>query len=152
MKVKSAVNKPWRSKVRYTVNCDNTSVLLYDGKQVCVDFILDSVTVSYLIRYDRLLQNETDIIIKCDSYFIAKYNRSLLQNAAGFYYKMRQLLQISTILLQNATVITKCDVYYKLRQYKNCIKKFFTSVREHATNVINFEKTANKDSSLTKKS
>ena len=34
-----------------------------------------------------------------------------------FYYKMRQLSQIATILLQNATVITKCDVYYKLRQY-----------------------------------
>ena len=72
MKVKSAVNKPWRSKGRYTVNCDNFSVLLYDGKQVCVDFIVDSVTVSYLIRYDRLLQ-------------------------------------ISTILLQNATFITNCD-------------------------------------------
>ena len=49
----------------------------------------------------------------------------LLQNATEvyykmrqvFYYKMRQLLQIATILLQNATVITKCDVYYKLRQY-----------------------------------
>ena len=35
-----------------------------------------------------------------------------------FYYKMRQLLQIAMILLQNQTVITKCDVYYKLRQYK----------------------------------
>ena len=31
------------------------------------------------------------------------------------YYKMRQLLQIATILLQNATVISKCDVYYKFR-------------------------------------
>ena len=49
----------------------------------------------------------------------------LLQNAREvyykmcqvFYYKMRQLLQIATTLLQNATVITKCDVYYKLRQY-----------------------------------
>ena len=34
-----------------------------------------------------------------------------------FYYKMRQLLQNATILLQNATAIAKCDVYYKLRQY-----------------------------------
>ena len=34
-----------------------------------------------------------------------------------FYYKMRQLLQIATILFQNVTVITKCDVYYKLRQH-----------------------------------
>ena len=30
---------------------------------------------------------------------------------------MQQLLQIAMILLQNVTVITKCDVYYKLRQY-----------------------------------
>ena len=30
---------------------------------------------------------------------------------------MRQLLQIATTLLQNAAVITKCDVYYKLQQY-----------------------------------
>ena len=29
---------------------------------------------------------------------------------------MQQLLQIAMILLQNVTVITKCDVYYKLRQ------------------------------------
>ena len=30
---------------------------------------------------------------------------------------MQQLLQIVRNLLQNATVITKCDVYYKLRWY-----------------------------------
>ena len=33
------------------------------------------------------------------------------------YYKMRQLLQVATILLQNATIITKYDVYYKLPQH-----------------------------------
>ena len=33
----------------------------------------------------------------------------LLQNAIEVYYKMRQLLQIVTILLQNATFITNCD-------------------------------------------
>ena len=38
--------------------------------------------------------------------------------ARFFYYKMRQLLQIATVLLENATVITKWDIYYKLRQYK----------------------------------
>ena len=52
----------------------------------------NSVTVSYLIHYDRFLQNTTVIIKKCDSYFITKRD-FLLQNA--------------TILLQNATVITK---------------------------------------------
>ena len=34
------------------------------------------------------------------------------------YYKVRQvLLQSATILLQSATGITKCDDYYKVRQY-----------------------------------
>ena len=44
-------------------------------------------------------------------YFITKCDKSLLQNVSGF------LLQNATVLLQNATIITKCDVYYKLRQY-----------------------------------
>ena len=56
---------------------------------------VDSVTVSYLIPYDTLLQNAADIT-KCD--------RVLVQSSLGFS-------------LQNATVITKCDVYYKVRQY-----------------------------------
>ena len=38
----------------------------------------------------------------------------LLQNETEAYYKMRQVF-----FLQNATVITKCDAYYKLRQCKN---------------------------------
>ena len=76
-----------------------------------------SVTVLYLAHYDSLLQNATDVITKCDSCFITKCDRSLLQNASGF------LLQNTTVLLQNATVITncndfitKCDSYYKLRR------------------------------------
>ena len=47
--------------------------------------------VSYLVHCDTLLQNATDIIITCKSYFITKCDKSLLQNASGF-------------LLQNATV------------------------------------------------
>ena len=50
---------------------------------------VNSVTVSYLIRYDSLLQNATDVITKCDS-FITKCDS---------YYKMRQLIQNATILL-----------------------------------------------------
>ena len=76
---------------------------------------VNSVTVLYFIRHDSLLQNATDIITKCDSYFITKCNRSLLQNASGF------LLQNATVLLQNATVVTDCDnfitkydSYYKM--------------------------------------
>ena len=83
------------------------------------------LTVSYLIRYNSLLQNAIDIITKCDSYFIIKCDRIVLQDTSGFfyykirqfYYKMRHLLQIATILLQNATFITKCNFSYKLRQY-----------------------------------
>ena len=58
-----------------------------------------------MIYYDNLLQNGTDIITKCDSYLIVKCDRNLLQNASGF------LLQNATVLLQNATVIAKHDVY-----------------------------------------
>ena len=50
------------------------------------------------------------VITKCDSFFITKCDRC--------YYKVRQLLQSVTILLQSATGITKCDDYYKVRQYK----------------------------------
>ena len=79
--------------------------------------VVNSFTVSYLICYNSLLQNATDVITKCNSYFITKCDRSLLQNASGF------LLQNVTVLLQNATVITncdsfitKCDSYYKMRR------------------------------------
>ena len=71
--------------------------------------------VSYLIHCGTLLQNPTDIITKCHSYFITKCDKSLLQNAPGF------LLQKATVLLKNAIVITncddfitKCDSYYKM--------------------------------------
>ena len=40
-KEKSAVVKFWRSKAKYTVSDDDTSALLYDGKQVCADFIVE---------------------------------------------------------------------------------------------------------------
>ena len=46
--------------------------------------------------YFNLLQSATSVITKCDSFF---------------YYKVRQ------VLLQSATGITKCDDYYKVRQY-----------------------------------
>ena len=41
----------------------------------------------------------------------------LLQRPMVCYYKVRQVLQSVTILLQSATGITKCDDYYKVRQY-----------------------------------
>ena len=49
-------------------------------------------------------------ITNCDSFFITKCDT--------VYYKLRQVLQSAMDLLQIATGITKCDDYYKLRQYK----------------------------------
>ena len=45
---------------------------------------------------------------------------SLLQSAMDCYYKLRQLFyyKVRHGLLQITTGITKCDHYYKLRQYK----------------------------------
>ena len=50
------------------------------------------------------------VITKCDSFFITKCDKC--------YYKVRQILQSVTILLQSATGITKCGDYYKVRQYR----------------------------------
>ena len=84
-------------------------------KNLILDF--NSVKVSYLIHYDSLLQNATDIMTKCDNYFITKCDRSLLPNTSGL------LLQNATVLLQNTTVmtnyhdfITKCNSYYKMQR------------------------------------
>ena len=51
------------------------------------------------------------VITKCDSYFITKCDKC--------YYKMRQVSQSVTVLLQSATGITKCDDYYKVRQNRH---------------------------------
>ena len=66
---------------------------------------VNDVMVSYLIYCDSLLQNTTDIIIIYGSYFITKCDK---------------------LLLQNVTVITKYDDYYKLRQYAD-IKSYMFS-------------------------
>ena len=68
---------------------------------------VNSVTISYLIHHNSLLQNAT----------------LLLQMRQLFYYKMRQkfITKCVRFLLQNTTVIricddfiTKCDCYYKM--------------------------------------
>ena len=63
---------------------------------------VNSVTVSFLIRYDTLSQNATDIITKSDSYFVTKCNRSLLLN-------------VSVFSLQNATMhnLVFASVHFK---------------------------------------
>ena len=68
------------------------------------------------IHYDAILQNATThTITKCGSCFLTECHESLSHNVSGFslrqfYYKIWQLLQNATILLRNATVITKWDV------------------------------------------
>ena len=66
--------------------------------------------VSYLVHYDTALLNARDNITKWKDYFITKCGKTLLKNASAF------LLQNATILLLDATVITKCDVYFKMLQ------------------------------------
>ena len=60
------------------------------------------VRISYLVHYGTLLQNAIDTITKCNSYFIMKCDKSLLQNALGV------LSPSVIVLLQNTTVITIC--------------------------------------------
>ena len=83
-------------------------------------------TVSYLAHYETLLQNTTNIIAKCDCYFITKYDKSLLLDASGFllqngrvqnYYKDEYLLQNVAVLFQNATFIIEVNVSFKMGRY-----------------------------------
>ena len=58
-----------------------------------------------------LLQNVTKVYYKKRQMFYYKMWQ--------FYYKMQQLLQSASSFLQDVIVITKCDVYYKMRQYSS---------------------------------
>ena len=58
--------------------------------------------ILYLVYNDTLLQNETDIITKCDSYFITKCDKSLLQHVPELFFKKYD------------SSVTKCDSYYKM--------------------------------------
>ena len=80
--------------------------------------------VSYLVHYNTLLQNATDFITKCDSYFITECDKILFQNVSDVL-PQNTLLQSTSMLLQNATVITKyvdfitkkIYSYYKMRRH-----------------------------------
>ena len=69
------------------------------------------VAVYYLVHCDTSLQNMTDTATKCDSYFISKCGKVLLQNTSGF------LIENATVLLQDVTLITKCNEFTKIRQF-----------------------------------
>ena len=64
-----------------------------------------------IIKSEVLLQSPTAFFItKCDGLLLQSAPAFLLQS---FYYKccykVRRILQSVTILLQNVTIITKCD-------------------------------------------
>ena len=62
-----------------------------------------------MIHYDNLLQNVTAILLQNVTEVYYKMRQDFYFKMRQFYYKMWQLLQIATILLQNAIVITNCD-------------------------------------------
>ena len=69
--------------------------------------------------YFKFITKCTSVITKCDSFFYYKVRWSVVTKCDSFfitkcdkcYYKVRQVLQSVTILLQSATGITKCDDY-----------------------------------------
>ena len=65
------------------------------------------VTDLYFIHYNIFLQNVICIITKSDNHFVVKCDKNMLQNVSGFllqnmtfFYKMQQVLQNVTVLLQ----------------------------------------------------
>ena len=69
----------------------------------------------------------TCCITKCHGFFITKCNESLLENALGF------LLQTATVITNCDDFTAKCDVYYKLRQYRSLFQqqlKYWTCRQE----------------------
>ena len=68
-------------------------------------------TALYFVCYDTLLQNTmTDVITKCNSYFIIKCDNHLITKCD------KSLLNKSV-----SCFITKCDSYYKVQRfYINC--------------------------------
>ena len=65
--------------------------------------------------YCKMLQILLHIITQCESYFITKRERSLLQNASGF-------------LLQNVTFITNCKRILGYLHITIYVKKTFTKL------------------------
>ena len=60
---------------------------------------INSVTASYLIHCDSLLQNATVILLKNATYY---------KMCQAFYYKMRQFCYKTQLLLRNMTFSTNC--------------------------------------------
>ena len=74
---------------------------------------------SYYINVDEVSWITFKNYYKMRWNYYKLWQLSLLQSAMDSYYKLRQLFyyKVRHGLLQIATGITKCDDYYKLRQY-----------------------------------
>ena len=71
----------------------------------------------YKVRWNCYKIATALYISKCDGQLLQIATAFLLQLCDTVYYKLRQVFQSAINLLQIATDITKCDDYYKLRQY-----------------------------------
>ena len=78
------------------------------------------VVVSYIVHYNTLLQNATDIITKCNSFFITKCDKSLLKKYVRFF-----IIKFDNSLLKKHvrffitkwdSFMTNCDSYYKMHR------------------------------------
>ena len=85
------------------------------GHNMSIGNLVYSITVSYLIRYDYKMRQlfhynmRKKFITKCVRFFIRKCVRFFIRKYDGFITKCKQLLQIATTSLQNATFVTNCD-------------------------------------------
>ena len=71
-------------------------------------YIWFTMTLYYKMR-PILLQNATAILLQNATRVYYKMRQAFHYKMWQFYYKMRQLLQLAMILLQNAMFITNCD-------------------------------------------
>ena len=65
-----------------------------------------------------VLQNTTAILLQKAKKIYYKMHQVLYCKTKRFHYKMRPLLQNAIALLSNATITTKCDIYYQMRRYR----------------------------------
>ena len=74
--------------------------------------------ILYYSMRQILLQNPTGNLLQNAKKVYCKIRQVVHHKMQQFYYNLRQLLQNVLMLLQNTTVITNCEVYHKMRQYK----------------------------------
>ena len=76
--------------------------------------VRQKVHVPYTFAFYEIVANGNNFLMLSRSFFHLSCH---LKRCDTVYYKLRQVLQSAMNLLQIATGITKCDDYYKLRQY-----------------------------------